>query len=265
MFVLALCAAACTGEGSPDPTQGTSTGDAEWTLLFNGRDLTGWTPKIRGHPAGEDPQGTFRVENGVLSVGYDAYDGPFDDRFGHLFHQTPRSDYRLRVEYRFVGEQMTGGPGWALRNSGVMFHSQSPQSMGDSQDFPISLEAQFLGGTGEGRRPTANLCTPGTHVTIQGTLETRHCIEADGPTIHGDAWVVVELEVLSDSIIRHYVDGELVLEYTNPVVGGGEVHGFDPAAKTDGAPLRSGYIAIQSESHPIEFRRIELLPLGDTS
>ena len=203
------------------------------------------------------------MADGILSVTYEGYREPFDDRFGHLFHTAPVSSYRLRVEYRFVGDQFAGGPSWALRNSGVMFHAQSPESMGLDQDFPISLEAQFLGGNGEDPRPTANLCTPGTHVAIRGVVETRHCIEADAPTIHGDRWVTVELEVRGDSIIRHYVDDELVLEYTRPVVGGGEVNGFDASAKNDGAPLGSGYIAIQSESHPVEFRRIDLMPLGD--
>ena len=259
---LALGVLACGPEGAPpsadDPPE------AEWTSLFNGRDLTGWTPKIRGYALGEDPFETFRVEDGLLSVSYDRYDTPFADRFGHLFYESPLSEYRLRIEYRFVGDQVVGGPDWALRNSGVMFHSQAPESMGLEQDFPVSLEAQFLGGNGQDPRPTANLCTPGTHVVIRGTLEESHCITADAPTIHGDAWVTVELEVHGDSIVRHYVGSDLVLEYSAPVVGGGEVAALDPSAKNDGEPLRSGYIALQSESHPIQFRRIELMPLGES-
>ena len=239
---------------------GGCTPEDEWIELFNGEDLSGWTPKIRGSPLGEDPYGTFRVEDGLLTVGYEGYE-TFDERFGHLFYHTPYSRYHLRVEYRFVGEQAPGGPGWAVRNSGVMFHAQSPESMGVSQDFPISLEAQFLGGNGVDERPTANLCTPGTHVRIDGELIERHCTTAEAPTVHGDGWVTFDLFVVGDSLVAHVMGADTVLVYTDPVVGGGSVDGFDVAAKVDGRALTSGYIALQSESHPIQFRQMLLKQL----
>lgn len=241
--LVALAPAACA---APEP---------EWTPLFNGEDLEGWTPKIRGTPAGADPFGTFRVEDGLLTVGYEGYDG-FGARFGHLFYREPFSHYRLLVEYRFIGRQVAGGPEWAFKNSGVMLHAQAPESMLAGQDFPISLEAQLLGGNGRDPRPTANLCTPGTHVRMEGELVERHCTESASATFHGDEWVTVELLVLGDSLIAHLVNGDTVLTYGRPVVGGGVVDGFDPAAKPDGAPLTRGYVALQSESHPIQFRRV---------
>jgi 3-keto-disaccharide hydrolase len=228
-----------------------------WTPIFNGEDLTGWTPKIRGRALGDDPAGTFRVEDGLLTVGYDGYD-EFGDQFGHLFYEVPLSRYRLLVEYRFVGEQAPGGPDWAFKNSGVMLHAQAPETMLADQDFPISLEAQFLGGNGTENRPTANLCTPGTHVHMDGVLVERHCIESSAATFHTDEWVTVEVIVLGDESVTHIVNGDTVLTYTRPVIGGGVVSGFDPAAKPDGAPLTDGYIALQSESHPIQFRRVLL-------
>lgn len=226
-----------------------------WMPLFNGRDLEGWTPKIRGSELGVDPAGTFRVDDGLLTVGYERY-GEFGDRFGHLFYEAPFSRYRLLVEYRFVGEQAPGGEAWAFKNSGVMFHAQAPETMGVDQDFPISLEAQLLGGNGVDERTTANLCTPGTHVEMAGRLVEQHCVESSSRTVHDDAWVVLELVVLGDSAITHIVDGDTVLAYAKPVVGGGVVSGHDPAAKADGSPLDGGYIALQSESHPIQFRRV---------
>ncbi|NNF39688.1 MAG: DUF1080 domain-containing protein [Gemmatimonadetes bacterium] len=262
LSALIVVAIAACGPGAPN---GAGTGAAEpaasgdWRPLFNGRDLTGWTPKIRGHPLGEDPYGTFRVADGSIQVRYDAYER-FDERFGHLFFETPFSDYDLRVEYRFVGEQVPDGPGWAVRNSGVMFHAQDPATMGVDQDFPISLEAQFLGGDGTEDRPTANLCTPGTHVDIAGVRSEAHCHTAAAPTIHGDEWVTVELSVRADSVIAHRVDGDTVLVYGRPVVGGGVVAGFLPEAKVDGAPLREGWIALQSESHPVDFRGVWIRP-----
>jgi len=231
--------------------------EPEWTALFNGRDLSGWTPKITGQPLGSDSAGTFRVEDGLLTVGYEGYDD-FGNQFGHLFYDEPLSRYRLRVEYRFIGEQATGGQGWAFKNSGLMFHAQAPGSMLPGQDFPISLELQFLGGDGTDPRPTANLCTPGTHVEMADTLVEQHCINSTSGTYHSDEWVTVELVVLGDSLIEHIVNGDTVLTYSRPVIGGGVVNGFDPAAKPDGAPLTEGYIALQSESHPIQFRQVLL-------
>ena len=231
-----------------------------WTALFNGENLTGWTPKIRGLALGEDPLGTFRVEDGLLTVGYEGYDD-FGDQFGHLFYEEPFSHYRLLVEYRFVGEQAPGGQGWAFKNSGVMLHSQDPESMPAGQDFPISLEAQFLGGNGTEARPTANICTPGTHVHMAGELVETHCTESSSATYHGEEWVVFEAVVRGDGEITHIVDGDTVAVYDRPVIGGGVVSGHDPAAKPDGARLGSGYISLQSESHPIQFRRVWLQEL----
>ncbi len=231
--------------------------EEEWIPLFNGQDLTGWTLKIMGSELGEDPWNTVRVEDGLLTVNYENYEN-FGDRFGHLFYEEPFSHYLLRVEYRFIGTQLPDAPGWAFKNSGIMFHSQSPQSMLVDQNFPISLEAQLLGGNGEEERPTANLCTPGTHAEINGVLVEDHCITATAPTYHTEEWVTMDLLVLGDSLIAHIIDGDTVLAYSRPVIGGGSVNVFDEAVKQDGKLLTEGYIALQSESHPIQFRQVLL-------
>lgn len=231
-----------------------------WKPLFNGKNLDGWDIKISGHVLNDNYQNTFRVRDGLMEVGYEGYDN-FNNQFGHIFYNNAYSHYRLRVEYRFIGDQAPGGAGWALRNSGIMFHSQSAASMLKDQDFPISLEAQFLGGDGENERSTMNLCTPGTHVNISGAQVTDHCINSSSATFHGDQWVTAELEVYGDSLIRHYVNGVQVMEYDHPVYGGGVVNNFDTAIKQDGKPIKSGYISLQSESHPIQFRKVELLEL----
>lgn len=233
---------------------------SQWQELFNGHDLTGWTPKIRGEALGEDARQTFRVENGVLVVSYEGYDRDrgFDETFGHLFHDSPFAGYELLVEYRFVDVQFAGGPGWARSNSGVMFHAQAPETMGLEQDFPISLEVQFLGGRPGEERPTANLCTPGTHVEIGGQLITDHCITASAPTVLDSTWVTATLRAHADGSVEHLVDGTLVLQYDRPVVGGDQVSEWAPGAPDPGTLLTDGYIALQSESHPIEFRRVAI-------
>jgi hypothetical protein len=236
---------------------------ADWQPLFNGRDLSGWTPKIRGHELGDNYADTFRVTDGLLRVAYDGYDS-FDERFGHLFYAQPFSHYRLRIEYRFVGAQAPSAPAWAARNSGVMVHAQPPETMLHDQDFPISIEVQFLGALSDGRpRPTGNLCSPGTRVVYEGQPDPSHCIQAAAPTIDGDRWVTAEVLVQGSERIVHYIDGLPVIDYGAITYGGGNVNGHDPAAKPDGAPLARGHIALQSESHPIEFRRVELLDLSE--
>lgn len=233
----------------------------EWIQLFNGKDLEGWIPKFTGRDLNDNYRDTFRVENGVLKVVYDKWD-KFNGEFGHLFYKRKFSHYIIAVEYRFAGNQVPGAPSWAFRNSGIMVHCQPPETMTRDQDFPISIEIQLLGGPGQGERPTANLCTPGTHVVMNGKLVTQHCINSTSKTYHGDQWVRVEAMVLGDSVIRHIVDGVTVLSYEMPQIGGGSVNRHDPRVKRDGELLSEGYIALQAESHPVEFRKVELLNLA---
>lgn len=231
-----------------------------WISLFNGKDLNDWKVKINGHPLNDNYQNTFRVEDQVLKVSYDGYK-EWNERYGHIFYKKPFSAYVLVVEYRFTGDQIPGGPGWAFRNSGAMLHSQSPESMELNQDFPISLETQFLGGDGKSNRSTLNLCTPGTNVFLNGKLFTPHCVNSTSKTYHGDQWVRAEIVVLGDSLIQHRLEGKTVFEYTKPQIGGGNVANFNASLKIDGQALKEGYISLQSESHPVEFRKVELFDL----
>ena len=233
----------------------------KWISLFNGKDLSGWKVKIRNHALGDNFANTFSASNGVLKVNYDGYTN-FNEMFGHIYHERKFSHYLLSIEYRFVGNQANGGPGWAIRNSGAMVHSQAPETVGLNQDFPISIEVQFLGGNGKDERHTANLCTPGTHVVYNGKLMTDHCVNSTSKTFHGDQWVRVDVLVLGNTQIKHIVNGDTVLTYEKPQIGGGVVTDFDPKEKVDGKMLSEGYISLQSESHPIEFRRVELVDLA---
>ena len=235
-----------------DPKEG-------WIPLFNGKNLDGWTPKIKGYELGDNFGNTFRVEDGVMKVSYDKYD-KFNSRFGHIFYNQKFSNYKLRVEYRFVGDQCPGGPSWAIRNSGVMLHCQPPETMGKDQDFPVSIEVQFLGGDGTKTRPTANVCSPGTNIVMDGKLVTQHCNDSKSKTFHGDQWVTVEVEVHGNGVIKHSVNGEPVLTYEKPQLDEKDADG-KKLIKNGEKMLSEGYISLQSESHPIEFRKVEILPL----
>jgi len=230
----------------------------DWIQLFNGRNLDGWTVKITKHKLGENFGDTFRVEDGVLKISYDKYE-TLDGQFGHLFYKEKFSYYLVAVEYRFTGQQVKGAPAWAFRNNGIMVHSQSPESMELDQDFPTSIEVQLLGGDGEHDRPNGNVCTPGTNIVIDGQLYTPHCYQLKAKTYHGDGWVRVVAEVLGSDRITHFVEGTPVITYSSPQLGGDVKSAV--FAKRSGELLSEGYIALQAESHPTEFRKVEVLNL----
>lgn len=225
--------------------------------IFNGKDLSGWTPKIKGHKVGDNFANTFRVKDGVMQVRYDGYRGKFGDRFGHLFYKDELSHYVLRLEYRFVGDQLSDGQGWAWRNSGVMLHGQRPETMGVDQGFPVSAEAQFLGGPADGKRTTANLCTPGTNVMMNGKLWTQHCTDSSSETFRGDQWVNVEIEVHGGGLVVHRVNGKEVIRYDSIQYDPNDADAKALMPK-DGLLISRGTISLQSESHPIDFRNIRL-------
>jgi hypothetical protein len=236
-----------------------------WIQLFNGKDLKDWQVKISGYPLNENFGNTFRIENGKMVVRYDQYktfNREGGHLYGHIFYKQKFSAYLLSVEYRFVDEQAPDGEDWAWRNSGMMLHCQDPKTMTVKQDFPISIEYQLLGGNGKDERHTANLCTPGTNVVMNGSLFRTHCVNSTSKTYHGDKWVRAEVLVLGDSLFTHIVEGDTVLSYSKPQIGDGVVSDYDPAVKQDGKPLTEGYISLQSESHPVEFRKVELFDLG---
>ena len=227
---------------------------SEWQSLFDGKTLDGWEPKIRGRKLGENFKNTFRVKDGAITVAYDEYES-FNHRYGHLFYTKKAfKNYHLKLDYRFIGDQAPGGQGWATKNSGVMLHSEDPSTMLVQQRFPVSVEGQFLGGLNAGSRPTANMCSPGTEVDINSKMAQNHCVYSNSKTYHDERWVSVEFIVYSDSVIHHIVEKETVMTYTNIRIGGGYL--FPRYKDKIGTPLKEGYIALQSESHPIEFKNI---------
>ena len=246
----------------------------EWISLFNGKDLKDWDIKITGHELGDNYNNTFRVEDGMLRVVYDDYE-TFNDEFGHLYYKTPFSYYKIRLDYRFSGNQVDGGANWAKRNNGIMLHSQSATSIGLDQFFPVSIEFQLLGGLDDGNeRPTANLCTPGTYIDINGTTIYDHCMNSNSKTYNGDQWVHVEAIVMGSESIIHIVNNDTVMTYQNIKIGVGEpasnkaeewnafgVENVEEWVAKDGKPLDQGYIALQAESSPTDFKNIELLDL----
>ncbi len=246
----------------------------EWVSLFNGKDLSGWKIKMARQDVGVNYKNTFRVEDTMIRVVYDDYDA-FENDYGHMYYTTPYSYYKLRFDYRFVGDQTPGGENWNVRNSGVMLHSQSAESNAFEQHFPVSIELQLLGGLGTADRTTGNLCTPGTAVVYQNELDFTHCISASSKTYHGDQWVKAEAIVMGSESIIHIIENDTVLRYSQPQVDQHFISKDYPGSDWEimgvsnhdywkpkaGTLIDQGYIALQAESHPIDFKNIELLNL----
>ncbi len=244
------------------PAKGIRPGDG-WVKLFNGKNLDNWIVKIHHHEAGVNFGNTFRAEDGVVKVRYDQY-GDFNDQFAHLFYKQPFAHFHLRLEYRFTGELQKGAPSYTKLNSGVMFHSQDPRTILKEQNWPISVEMQFLAGLADGKpRPTGNMCSPGTDIVYQGKVYDGHCLNSSSKTYAKNDWVKAELMVYGDSLVKHIINGDTVLQYSKPSIGGGVVQGYDPAYWQPGKPLTSGYIGLQSEGQPIDFRHIEIRNLKE--
>lgn len=233
----------------------------DWIQLFNGKDLKDWDIKIAGYPLNDNFGNTFRVEDGLLKVSYDAYNDELKDRYGHIFYKQKFSAYLVAVEYRFYGKQIKDGPGWAYLNNGIMLACQSPESMELKQDYPISIECQLLGSDSVATRTNGNVCSPGTNIVMDNDLITQHCVNSTSQPSPAYDWTRVEALVLGDSIIKHIVGTDTVLVYEKPQIGGGNVSNFNPAVKKDGELLKDGYIALQSESMPTEFRKVEIFDL----
>jgi hypothetical protein len=234
--------------------------DKGWKSLFNGKDLSGWTIKIAKRPLGENYLDTFRVEDGILKVSYDKW-GKFDRHFGHLYTNQPYSNYILRLEYRITGKAPEDAPHWAKLNSGVMIHSQSPLSLTLDQEFPASMEVQFLAEGATAGKQTANAVSPGTNLVMNGKLVEDHIIDSRSKLLPVDQWIRMEVEVRGNREVIHRVNGEEVLRYQQP-----QLDPKDEGAQrlmAAGAPMQLsfGHIALQAESQPIWFRNIQIKQL----
>lgn len=254
--LIALASLVALGNGQPDA--------AEWRPLFNGKNLDGWVAKVNHHPVGDNAYGTFSASDGILHVRYDGYPSFFDE-FSHLIYNQSFSSYRLRFDYRFVGTDTPGGPPWSKRNSGVMIYGQSPEGIGRDQPFPISIEIQLLNGEDGGGRSTGNICTPGTNVEVDGKRVTTHCIQSSSRPYSGENWVHVEIEVRSGRSTTVEVDGIRVAQFDKPELDPTDLTAMPVylAAGANSVALTSGYISLQGEGHPIDFRRIEIRELAD--
>lgn len=249
-LVFSVCLFGCKQQQNPD-----------WINLFNEKDLDDWIVKVHHHDTGVNFGETFRVEDGIIKVRYDKY-GDFNDQFAHLYYKKPFSRFHLSLDYRFTGQLQPGAPEYTLLNSGVMYHSQDPRTMPKEQNWPISVEMQFLATLDDGTaRSTGNMCSPGTDIEYNGKLYDSHCLNSSSKSYPREEWVHADLIVYGDSLITHVINGDTVLRYSKPTMGGGVVSGYDSTIWKPGVPLKSGFVALQSEGQPIDFKNVKIREL----
>jgi hypothetical protein len=260
-MVVSLAGCVTLAACAPKPKVPVAAPSGAWVSLFNGHDLTGWTAKIAGQDLGDNYRNTFRVEQGLLKVSYQQYD-QFGNRFGSLFYQQPFAHYWLRAQYRFpAGELAPGAPGWAFKNSGIQLHSQDPRSMLKEQQFPVSVEFDLVGGRSFGSSPTGDVCHYGTLVSIGGARVKALCSKLSDLTIRDDQWVTALVEVDEAKHVRQVVNGGLIVEYTDLALDEQNSDARRLLAAGANRALGAGFISIQSNGFPIEFRSIEILPV----
>lgn len=202
--------------------------------LFNGENLDGWEADVPKADENPDIQPSFIVREGKLvSVG---------EPRGHLITTGDYSDYRMVVEYRFPGE-----PG----NCGVLVHSSTPRVLYDM--FPASIEVQMQ------HQHAGDFWCIGENIKVPNMEERRPRKEGqewgglkgdarhihnltDGSEVELGGWNRMEIICKGDEVVV-WVNGDLVN------------HGY-------GSTVSSGKIALQAEGSEVEFRKVDLYPLG---
>ena len=230
---------------------------SDWVSLFNGRNLDGWYTYLPSKGRNNDPQGVFKVENGMLHI-LDIPDRGQRQEFGYLATTRSYGDYHLRFEYRW-GRKKFAPRADAKRDSGVVYHVQ-----GRDRVWPKSVEYQILeGNTGDfwligGTTLTTTVASPradpkqyregGASYTTRPRSYVR--VERDRRRDSLTGWNTGEIIVRGDETI-HIVNGEVVNRGSN--------------IRSGGKPLTEGRILFQAEGAEVYYRNIELKPLVSES
>ena len=247
LLVLSLAAAsfsACSAHAA-EPTVG------KWIDIFNGKDLDGWTPKITGHALDENYADTFQVRDGLLTVSYDKYE-KFDNKFGHLFYQHAFS-LPHPPQYRFTASRPSAAPA-GFRNSGIRVHCQDPATMTKDQNFLFRSRSNSSAATAVTNAPPAP-CTPGTRRQEWQARYQFHCINSTSDTFHGDQWVTAESK--SAAAKSSDISSTARLFLNTPARSLTRAMAMPRAADNAGTMLSKGWISLQAESHPVQFRNIK--------
>ena len=200
--------------------------------LFNGVDLTGWhvdVPAMDQHPDTINP---FIVRDSMLvSLGTPV---------GHLITDSVFQNYRIVAEYRFAGV-----PG----NCGLLVHASTPRALYGT--FPKSIEAQMMHeNAGDFWCIVQDIVVPDMEVRRGPKAEwgiTEDKLRripnlTDGSEKPAGGWNKMVVECVADTI-KVWVNNTLVNFGTK-------------------CTATRGQIAVQAEGSEVEFRKLELVPIG---
>jgi hypothetical protein len=192
--------------------------------LFNRKSLDGWYTFLRTKGTNSDPDGIFKVEDGVLHV--------LGQEFGYVSTNGEYDDFHLTVEFKW-GEKKFPPREKAKRDSGILY--RFPAGMED-RIWPHSIECQIQ----EGDCGDFWLVN-GTSILAGGQTQTRYFQKKrDAEKRHGK-WNRIEVVAAGDRCV-HVVNGAVVNEGT-------------------GASVPKGKIVLQSEGAEVFYRKVELRPL----
>lgn len=203
--------------------------------LFNGVDLNGWHADVPAADNNPDTTASFIVRDSMLvSLG---------DPRGHLITDSVFQNYRLEVEYRFAG-----APG----NCGILVHASTPRAL--YKMFPKSLEVQmFHENAGDFWCIVEDIEVPNM-IERRGPKEEWGITEGkkrrilnltDGSENPVGEWNKMMVECVADTI-KVWVNNDLVN------------FGYNCTAT-------KGQIAVQAEGSEVEFRKIQLTPIKQTT
>jgi hypothetical protein len=77
--------------------------------------------------------------------------------------------------------------------------------------------------------------------------------------MHGEQWVIAEIVVKGSEMIEHKINGKTVLSYSKPQYDPGDKTAKPLIKDAKNLLIEGGSISLQSESHPIDFRKVEIM------
>jgi hypothetical protein len=182
----------------------------ESIILFNGKDLNNWVFKLKDPSV--DPAKVFTIRGEVIHIS--------GNPFGYMRTKETYSDYKLHVEWRWLGE---------ASNSGVFVNAQPPDSI-----WLKCVECQLKAGNAGDF-----VCMNGADMT-ERTDKSKPFVNKLAASSEKPAgeWNTMEVTCKANTI-EVYVNGVLQNKGTN-------------------VNLSHGSICLQSEGKDVEFRNVYL-------
>ena len=229
--------------------------ETAWQPLLDA-ELSKWYRYLPSRGRDDDPQGVFKLEDGVLHVlGIEPPAG--DQEFGYVSTRDDYADYQLRLEQRW-GTRKFAPRADSVRDSGLLYHMR-----GDDGVWPQCVEFQIqendiadlfmLGGIGATVRVDPNAPTVFQESGIW-RMARNEAIKKSGT-----------LESLSDwNSLELIVSGREMVHIVNGFIGqrGKEI---EYSQGDQWLPLNRGRIQLQAEGAEVFYRNVQLRPLSYTA